>query len=73
MNEAQDMAKVWKGKEKLLKASLVLLSAFLMFIGPTYLLYVLQRVGVPHPYLLLVALASFTAGAVLAFYSIREE
>lgn len=67
------MAKAWKGKEKFLKASLVLLSAFLMFIGPTYLLYVLQRVGVPHPYLLLVALASFTAGIILAFYSIREE
>lgn len=67
------MKKIGKEKEQLLKAMLTLLAAFLMFIGPTYLLYILQKMGVPHALLLLTALGSFTAGIVLIFYVTREE
>lgn len=67
------MIKVWIEREKLLKATLTLLAAFLMFAGPTYLLFILQRLGVPHPLLALSALASFTAGVILIFLLTREE
>ncbi len=67
------MKRIWKDKEKLLKATQILLAAFLMFIGPTYLLYILQRMGVPHALLLLTALSSFTAGLILIFHLAREE
>lgn len=68
-----EMIKLWNGKEKLFKATLTLVAALLMFIGPTYLLFVLQRLGVPHPLLLLSALASFTAGIILTLYVTAEE
>ncbi len=67
------MIKLWNGKEKLLKATLTLLAALLMFIGPTYLLLILQKLGVPHLLLLLSALASFTAGIILILYLTAEE
>ena len=62
------MIKVWKQKEKFLKATLTLLAAFLMFAGPTYLLFILQKLGVPHVLLVLCALASFTAGVTLILH-----
>lgn len=67
------MIKVWKEKEKFLKATLTLLAAFLMFAGPTYLLYILQKLGVSHVLLVLFALASFTAGVILVFHLTKEE
>ena len=67
------MIKLWKEKEKLLKATLTLLAAFLMFAGPTYLSFILQKLGVPHLLLVLSALASFTAGVILIFHLTRRE
>lgn len=67
------MKKIWKEKEKLLKATQTLLAAFLMFIGPTYLLFILQKLGVPHALLLLTALSCFAAGLILIFHLTREE
>ena len=37
----------------------------LVFGCPTYLLYALQQVAVPYPFLALLGLASFTAGLFL--------
>jgi len=47
------------------KAFLMLLSVALMFMGPTYFMYVLQRFNVPFLILILLGLASFAFGAVL--------
>lgn len=67
------MIKLLKDKEKLLKAALTLLAAFLMLIGPTYLLLILQNLGVPHIFLVLSALASFAAGIILILYLTRVQ
>lgn len=58
-------------QKKFVGAVLMVLAPFLVFIGPTYLIYVLQRVlqrmAVPVPYYLLVflGLASLVAGLFL--------
>lgn len=67
------MIKFWKEKEKLLKATLTLLAAFLMFAGPTYLLFILQRIGAPHLLLVLFAIASFITGLILVLHLSRKE
>ncbi len=50
-----------------------LLAVFLIFGGPTYLLYVLDRLEVPRLVVLLVGLAAFTAGVFLFVYLSEEE
>jgi len=57
------------------KAFLMLLSVTLMFMGPTYFLYVLQRYKIPYLLLVLLSLASFAFGAVLfaSVYSKEKE
>jgi len=52
-------------QRKSVKAGLTVLAAFLVFGGPTYLLYALQQVPVPYPFLALLGLASFIAGLFL--------
>lgn len=47
------------------KALLILLSATLMFMGPTYFLYVLRRFNIPYLILVLLCLASFAFGLIL--------
>jgi len=55
------------------KALLTLIAAFLIFGGPTYLLYILDRLGIPRLLILLAGLAAFTAGVILlARLSIEE-
>jgi len=56
---AKVMEKTW------VKAFLVLLSVTLMFMGPTYFLYILQRLNAPYPLLVLLSLASFAFGVIL--------
>jgi len=53
------MEKTW------VKAFLTLLSVALMFMGPTYFLYILRRFNVPYLLLVLLCLASFAFGAIL--------
>jgi len=56
---AKIMEKAW------IKAILILLSVTLMFMGPTYFLYVLRRFNAPYLLLVLLSLASFAFGAIL--------
>jgi len=60
-------------REKCVKAVLMVLAAFLVFGGPTYLLYVLQRVAVPHSLLTLLGLASIVVGLFLFTRLIKEK
>jgi hypothetical protein len=55
---AKFMDKIW------VKALLVLLSGALMFMGPTYFLYVF-RFSIPYLILVLIGLAFFVFGVVL--------
>ncbi|NIR88088.1 hypothetical protein GWO13_11320 [Candidatus Bathyarchaeota archaeon] len=62
------MAFLFSSKEtqkKSVKAGLTVLAAFLVFGGPTYMLYALQRVVVPYLFLALLGLASFVVGLSL--------
>lgn len=52
-------------QKKSVRAGLMVLAAFLVFGGPTYLLYALQQVAVPYPFLALFGLASFVVGLLL--------
>ena len=70
------MKKVWKGvkiPKRTVRAILIFLAALLTFGGPTYLMYVLESLGVPHLLYILLGLASFTAGVILFMHLIREE
>jgi len=61
------------GRRRIFKVLLILLSAFLMFGGPTYLLFVLQKFDIYYPVLLLIGLASFIVGVILFTHLIRGE
>lgn len=47
------------------KIILAIISAGLMFGGPTYFLYIFQRLNVPYLILVLISLACFAFGLVL--------
>jgi hypothetical protein len=61
------MEKVW------VKAFLMLLSVALMFMGPTYFLYVLQKFVASYNLLVLLGLASFAFGVVLFAFVFSQE
>jgi len=52
-------------QKKSVNAGLMVLAAFLVFGGPTYLLYVLQGVAVPYPFVAFFGLACFVVGLLL--------
>ncbi|NIW15135.1 MAG: hypothetical protein GWN31_14655, partial [Candidatus Thorarchaeota archaeon] len=60
-------------QKKSVKAGLTVVAAFLVFGGPTYLVYALQRVDVPYPFLALLGLASFTVGLFLFMRLMKEK
>ena len=60
-------------QRRFIKATLTLLAAFLVFGGPTYLIFIIKRSGTPSLLLDLFGLASFTAGAILFTHLIKEE
>ncbi len=62
-----------KGQNSFTKALLRLFAVFLIFGGPTYLLYVLDQLDVPTLAILLVGLAAFTVGIILFVYLSKEE
>jgi len=64
---AKVMEKTW------MKAFLMLLSVALMFMGPTYFLYILQRFKIPYLLLILLGLASFAFGVILFASVISKE
>jgi len=62
-----------KRQESFTKALLRLFAVFLIFGGPTYLLYILDKLEVPRLLVLIVGLAAFAAGIVLFVYLSKEE
>jgi uncharacterized membrane protein YagU involved in acid resistance len=60
-------------KKRSLRAFLMVLAAFLVFVGPTYLIYALQRVVSPYPLVALLGIASFIVGLVLFTRLIKEK
>jgi len=59
--------------KEMVRALLMLLAALLTFGGPTYLIYVLKKLDVPHLISLLIGLASFTVGLTLFVYLLKGE
>lgn len=55
-----------------IRSILTVFSVLLMIGGPTYLIYILRRFGVPHPLLILIGLGSFTIG-ILFFMGLAKE
>ncbi len=51
----------------------MLLAAFLVFGGPTYLMYALQQVIALYPLVLLLGVASFIVGLLLFTRLIKEK
>lgn len=60
-------------QKRCVRALTMLLAAFLTFVGPTYLLYILQRLAVPGLLLILLGLASFTVGIILFANLLKGE
>jgi len=61
------------GREKFMRAMLMLFAALLTFGGPTYLLYILQELAFPRLISILLGLASFTIGIILFTYLLKGE
>jgi hypothetical protein len=59
--------------ERTAKALLTFLAALLIFGGPTYFMYILESLGVPHLLYLLLGLAFFTAGVGLLMHLFGKE
>ena len=62
-----------KGQKNFAKALLRLFAVFLIFGGPTYLLYILDKLEIPRLFILLIGLAAFAAGIVLFVYLSEEK
>jgi hypothetical protein len=62
-----------KRQKSFAKALLRLFAVFLIFGGPTYLLYILDKLEVPRLLVLLIGLAAFAAGIFLFVYLSEEE
>ena len=60
-------------QERCFKVLVTLASVFLMFGGPTYLIYGLQAVEVPYLYATLIGLASFVTGIVIFLRFVIKE
>ena len=60
-------------KRRSFRASLMLLAAFLVFVGPTYLMYAIQGVIASYPLVLLLGIASFIVGLLLFTRLIKEK
>ena len=62
-----------EGKKSFAKALIRLFAVFLIFGGPTYLLYILDKLEIPRLLVLFVGLAAFAAGIILFVYLSKEE
>jgi len=62
-----------KGQKRFAKALLTVIAAFLIFGGPTYLLYILDKMEIPRLFILLIGLAALTAGIILFAHLSKEE
>lgn len=59
--------------DRFVKIVLTIFAVLLIFGGPTYLLYVLQRLGIPSVLFTIVGLAAFIAGVILFMHLAKEE
>lgn len=60
-------------QKRCFRVLVTLASVFLMFGGPTYLLYGLQAIKVPYSYAMLAGLASFVAGIIIFLRFVTKE
>jgi len=67
------MTKYKETQGRFTKLMLTLLAAFLTFGGPTYLIYFLKRFAIPYSFLVLLGLASLTAGIILFMHLFTRE
>ncbi|UCE43964.1 MAG: hypothetical protein JSV57_00220 [Candidatus Bathyarchaeota archaeon] len=58
--------------QRVVTALLTFLAALLTFAGPTYIMGVLESLGVPYLLYLLLGLAFFAAGAILFMHLFQE-
>lgn len=65
--------KTFKIPERMFRAFLIVIAGLLTFAGPTYMMYILERFGVPYFLYILIGLASFTAGVILFLHLFRKE
>ena len=70
MKKAQ---KSWRIPERFAKMVLTIFAVLLIFGGPTYLMYILQRLGIPPVLFTIVGLAAFTAGVILFMHLAKEK
>jgi len=56
-----------------IKSMLTAFSVLLMIGGPTYLIYILRRLDVPYPLLILIGLGSFAIGIAFFMGLVKEE
>ncbi len=54
------------------RTALTILAVLLMFAGPTYLMYILQRAGLPALLYNIIGLAAFITGVIL-FFMLRHD
>lgn len=54
------------------KAILILLAAFLIFAGPSYVAYLVQRIGVSPPYSIAFGFALLILGIAIAYRLIKS-
>ena len=55
-----------------IRSILTVFTVLLMIGGPTYLIYILRRFGMPLPLLILIGLASFTIGTIFFMGLVKE-
>jgi len=56
-----------------IRSMLTVFSVLLIIGGPTYLIYILRKFGLPHLFLILIGLGSFAIGIVFFMGLVKEE
>jgi len=59
--------------ERFAKTVLTIFAVLLIFGGPTYLMYILQRLGTPPVLFTIVGLAAFTTGIIIFMHLAKKE
>lgn len=65
--------KSWRIPERFAKTALTILAVLLIFGGPTYLMLIFQRLGIPPVLFTIVGLAAFTTGVILFMHLAKEK
>ena len=65
--------KGWRIPERFVRTALTIFAVLLIFGGPTYLMLIFQRLGIPPVLFTLIGLASFTAGIILFMHLAKKE